>query len=132
MINIASSNARFVANKDDPAIEFFLGEANRARVHRLIVKHVYDRTNGQVKLGQQSDTELQTIMIHFLQKNYNKHLPVDELNRAVVNFSVDNILDNIAYYVQYIRDTTSSTGGGLLDAPMSSRESRERSNKPIF
>lgn len=130
MINFSSQSARLIANKDDPAINHFLGDENRSRIHRLIIQRVYDETNGQVKLGKQSDTELQTIMIHTLQKNFNHHLPIQDLNRVVVNHSVANILQNIAHYTKYITDLNHQKGP--LDAPVSARSSRERTNKPIF
>lgn len=138
VIEIPDQSSRYVSNKEDPSISIFLSQENRENVQRLIIKRVYDKTNGKARIGRQSDTELQVVMIQTLQSQYNHHLPIVELNKLVVNKCTENIINNIGYYVQYINDMNapgplgaSQTAFDLI-VPQNTRESKERSFKSIF
>ena len=137
-IGIPDQYSRYISNKEDPSIEYFMSLANRDKIQNLIIKRVYEKTNGQASIGKQSDNELQVVMIHTLQTNYNHHLPITELNKLVVKKCSENIINNIGYYVQYINDM--NTPGPLgasqstldLIVPQNTRDSKERSFKSIF
>lgn len=137
-IAIASPFSRLVANKNDPSIDIFLGDKNREHVHNMIVKSVYEKTDGKVKLAKQSDNEVKMVMIHTLQMQYNAHRPIQDLNKMVVQHCTQNIIQNIGHYVQYIKDMNApgpmSASQSVMDLllPANTRESRERSNKPIY
>ena len=138
VIEIPDQSSRYVSNKEDPSISYFLGQENRENVQRLIIKRVYDKTSGKARIGRQSDTELQVVMIQTLQSQYNHHLPITELNKIVINKCADNIINNIGYYMQYINDLNapgplgaSQTVFGLI-VPQNTRDSKERSFKSIF
>eukprot|EP00965_Chrysotila_dentata_P097302 3215728-Pleurochrysis_carterae.AAC.1 len=100
------------------------------------MKGVYEKTNGEVAIGKQSDMELQSVMVHTVQRHYEMHLPVMELNRIVVNHCVQNILQNIGYYLTYIRDISAprSQQGSVQDMlmPVNTRSSTERTARPVF
>lgn len=137
-LHIAEPYSRFVSNKEDPAIAHFMSEANRRKIHNLVVKSVYERTGGQAAIGQQSDNELQVVMIHTLQRQYNHHLPITELNRIVVQKCTDNIVQNIAYYTRYLKDMNAPGPVGATQAALdlltssNTRESKEQSFKALF
>jgi hypothetical protein len=137
-ISIPDQSSRYVSNKEDPSILYFMSVANREKIQNLIMKQVYEKTNGQAKIGKQSDNELQVVMIHMLQTQYHHHLPINELNKLVVKKCSENIINNIGYYVQYINDMNAP---GPLGASQSAfdflvsqntRDSKERSFKSIF
>ena len=137
-VSIPDQSSRYVSNKEDPSIVYFMSVSNREKLQDLIMKKVHDKTNGQAKIGRQSDTELQVVMIHTIQTNYNHHLPITELNKLVVNKCSENIINNIGYYVQYINDMNAPGPLGAsqsafdLIVPQNTRDSKERSFKSIF
>lgn len=137
-ISIPDQSSRYVSNKEDPSISYFMSVANRNKIQDLIIKKVYDKTNGQASIGKQSDNELQVVMIHTLQTQYNHHLPITELNKLVVNKCSKNIINNMGHYVQYINDMNASGPLGASDSifdlivPQNTRDSKERSFKSIF
>ncbi len=137
-IHIPDQYSRYVSNKEDPSIKYFMSENNRDHIQKLLIKAVYEKTNGQARIGRQSDNELQVVMIHTLQTQYNHHLPITELNKLVVTKCSDNIINNIGYYVQYVNDINSAGPLGAaqsafdLIVPQNTRDSKERSFKSIF
>jgi len=131
-LNIPEQTSRLVSNKEDPAIQYFLGTYNRNVIHNMIIKAVHESSNGKASIGKQSDSELQVVMIHILQMEYNQHHSIMDLNKMVVRQCSDNILQNMAYYMKYITDLNtpgpigaSQTTMDLL-LPASTRDSRER------
>ena len=137
-MDIAEQSSRYISNKEDPSIQYFMSEMNREKIHMLIIKSVYERTSGQANIGRQSDNELQVIMIHILQSQYNHHLPIADLNRMVVQKCTDNIIQNIGFYSSYIKDMNTPGPIGASEAtldlllPSNTRDSKERAFKSIF
>ena len=137
-MNIPDQSSRYISNKEDPSITYFLSVANRGHIQNLLIKHVYDKTNGKARIGRQSDNELQVVMIHTLQTQYNHHLSITELNKLVVKKCSENIINNIGYYVQYINDMNApgplgaSSSAFDLIVPRNTRDSKERSFKSAF
>ena len=134
-MEIPSQASRMISNKDDPAIAYFLGNENRAKIQRLMAHKVYEETNGKIKIGSQSETALQVVMIHTLQKHYDQYLPIVELNRKVLEVCVPNILTNVGYYLDMMRDRNNQNrGGGRPDllVAQSSRSSRESAYHQLF
>tara|TARA_B100000676_G_scaffold188234_1_gene185038 strand:- start:200 stop:628 length:429 start_codon:yes stop_codon:yes gene_type:complete len=137
-LDIANPTSRFVSNKEDASLNYFLGEHNRSRIHNMIIKAVYEKTEGKASIGRQSDDELQVVMISVIQSNYQEHLPINELNKIVVQRCTKNIIQNLAHYTKYLSDLNSSGPIGTsqdsfqLLVPSSTRASRERSSKVIF
>lgn len=133
-LDIAHDSSRFTGNKDMPHIDVFLGTDNRDIIHNLIIRDVYERTNGKIRLGKQSDTELQLVMITVLQKQYNIYKPVQELNRLVVQTCTSSILENIGYYMNYVKTafTQDTNPFEELLLPKNTRDSKERINRSIY
>lgn len=137
-MNIPNQSSRFVGNKDDASIEHFMSQQNRNRIQNMLKRAVYEKTNGEAKIGDQSDTELQVIMIQMLQNNYHHHHSINDLNRLVVNKCTDNIINNIGYYTMYVRDMNAPGPRGASQSamellmPSNTRESKERTFKSLF
>lgn len=146
-MEIPTQEQRWIAHKDDASVGAFLGSANRERVHRLIIQQVYTETDGRIKIGPQSDEELQIVMIRTMQGNHDRRLPVAELNRLVVQQCTRTILGNVSSYMRFSRDMRTQGAGadaaGGADAlgaddfvrvlrPTTSRDSRERQGRPVF
>lgn len=133
---IADGNSRFVSNKQGPAIEAFLGIENRNLLHKLIIRNVYDKTNGKAKIGQQSDDELQIMMIRTLQEKHDHLRSVQELNQLTIRTATENIIKNIGFYIRYVEDTNNDTrsSSATMDllVPQSTRDSRETPNRAVF
>ena len=147
-VTMAPQWSRFIGNKDNPVAYVFFSKENKSRLHRLIIRAVYDKTDGQVSLGQQSDSELQMVMVRIIQSEYNVYLNIKELNKLVVSFCVQNIIQNIGFYMQYLRDMNEgpnktnydklrnhNNGEGYIDAigmPVNTRDSKESLFKNII
>lgn len=132
-IHIAEQTSRYVNNKEDASVSYFMSQTNRELIHKLIIKSVYEKTNGQATIGRQSDNELQVVMIHTIQEKYNQHLPIVDLNRMVVQQCSNNIIQNIGYYTRYIHDLNAPSAlGEDFIVPQNTRESKERSFNSIF
>jgi hypothetical protein len=87
------------------------------------------------------------VMVRIIQSEYNVYLDIKELNKLVVKFCVDNIIQNIGFYMQYLRDLNegpnkssyeqlrSGGGQGYVDVsarPVNTRESKESVFKNII
>jgi hypothetical protein len=134
-MDIPDQFSRFISNKNDPFINMFMSEQNRDKLQNLIIKSVYTMTNGNAAIGKQSDRDLQIIMIQILQKNYDHRFSIQELNKIVVQTCSKNILANISNYTKYIFDlnnTNTSQSTFELITPQNTRESKEKSFKPLF
>lgn len=138
-MDMAPQWSRFIGNKDCPVANIFFSRENKSRLHRLIIKAVYDKTDGQVSLSNQSDSELHMVMVTIIRSEFNVYQNIKELNKLVVQFCVENIIQNIGFYMQYLRDVNEgpnktsydklrSDGQGFVDAairPVNTRESKE-------
>jgi len=95
-----------------PISDFFFGEKNLNHLQNLLIRLIYQKSNGLYQISRQNDTELLIIMRSiFLQ--YGKHLPLDvqsletqicELNRQVIIYAFPKLMSNIQQYLSYIRD----------------------------
>ena len=141
VLQIAPQWSRFIGNKQNDNAEKFFTNSNKLYLHRLIIQEVYKKTDGRVAIGKQSDSELQVVMINTIQSAYNVHLSLVELNKKVTEHCVNNILQNISFYMQYLNDVnqaTDETYGGMRGSPLditrpeNTRASRERTFKQMF
>mgnify|MGYP006139839553 CR=1 FL=1 len=90
--------------------EHYYSQSNIDVLQESIIKGVYKITNG-VKICRQSEDELLIIMRSiFLQ--YAKHLndninnQINDLNKYVLKYSINNINTNIKQYQGYLKDIT--------------------------
>jgi hypothetical protein len=84
----------------------FFSKNNIDEIQNNIIKEVYNRSDDKYIISKQSEQELLVIMrSYYLQ--YSKNLPtnintqINELNKMVINWSVDEILTNIKQYINY-------------------------------
>lgn len=120
-LQIAPQWSRFVGNKQNDNAERFFTQSNKLLLHRLIIQEVYKKTDGRVAIAKQSDSELQMVMINTIQSAYNLHLSLVQLNKKVTDYCVENILQNIGFYMQYLKDVNEAPDeayGGMRGSPL--------------
>ena len=72
---------------------------------------IYKRTNGQYVIGRQSDHDLKVVM-RSIYLQYGRNLPTDivgqvkELNRRVLEWTVNEVLSNLKQYQVYRKDAS--------------------------
>lgn len=101
--NISSINRNISGNC---VSEIYFSQDNMNIIQEGIYNSVYNTSEGQYKIGKQSEQELKIIMRSFyLQyaKNLNFDLKeqVKELNTMVIRWCVDEIIKNIKQYIEY-------------------------------
>ena len=101
--NISSIN-RYISG--NCVSEIYFSQENMDLIKNVIINSVFNTTEGQFKIGKQSEQELKIIMrsIYFQNsKNLNFDLmdQVRELNTLVIRWSVDEIIKNIKQYLEY-------------------------------
>jgi hypothetical protein len=89
----------------------FFSRENIKIIQNAIRRGVYDKSNSQYVIGEQSCDDLKMIMRSiFLQhsKNipYNIQEQIYELNKLVIAYCVDRIYSEALGYMQYIRDAS--------------------------
>jgi hypothetical protein len=89
----------------------FFSRENIQIIQNAIRKGIYDKSNKQYIIGEQSPDDLKMIMRSvFLQDSRN--LPnniqgqIYELNKVVINYCVDKIYSEALGYMQYIREAS--------------------------
>jgi hypothetical protein len=86
--------------------ETFFSKENRDIIQQGIINSVYNMSDGEYRIGRQSDEEL-TIIMRSMYFQYAKNLnfnikeQVKELNTLVIRWCVDEILKNIRQYIGY-------------------------------
>ena len=86
----------------------FFSKENMKCLQNLLRYQVYIHSNGEYKIGNQNNTDLQIIM-RAIYLQYAKHLPtnileqVKELNNHVVQFSLPRIMSEIKQHIHYIQ-----------------------------
>lgn len=94
---------------DSKLSQLFFSRDNINTIHISLINTVFMVSNGQYKIGKQSELQLQIIMRSiFLQEakhllcNYNQQ--IQELNQKVIDFGVPKIISEIKQYIGYKRD----------------------------
>jgi hypothetical protein len=99
----------------------FFSRENIQIVQNAIRKGVYDKSNNQYIIGEQSCDDLKMIM-RSIYLQHSKNLPyniqgqIQELNNLVVAYCVHNVYSEALGYMQYIRDA--STLNVPIDHPV--------------
>lgn len=91
-----------------PARVFF-SEKNINNIQQKIINNVFNESQGKIKIGRQSDSELKIVMRSvFLQHGQNLNSKIQEqiaqLNKIVLNYCVENVLIGAIGHANYIRD----------------------------
>ena len=137
---ITATKGIFDEENLDPVTKLFFSNDNVKRIQRHIKEEISRRTHGKYKLSEDQDaSDLLVSMrsVLFDANNGAKYLPfkivkqVKKLNRAVVQYVVPDMVENIKQYYGYISDiekpltpmlrpmNVSSAGRKLLSSPMS-------------
>tara|TARA_B100000035_G_scaffold224836_1_gene193327 strand:- start:349 stop:966 length:618 start_codon:yes stop_codon:yes gene_type:complete len=104
-----------------PARVFF-SEKNINNIQQKIINSVFNESQGKIKIGRQSDSELKIVMRSiFLQHGQNLNSKIQEqiaqLNKLVLNYCVENVLIGAIGHVNYIRDLNKTQY--VMDRPQS-------------
>ena len=111
------------------SIKFFSKE-NVDVIQNKLIERVFTESNGNFKIGRQSDLQLQIIM-RSTYLSYGKNSPgdlsfqVNELNQIVVDESLKKILPNIQQYLTYRHDI--STPRHIISHPINPSSAGEKS-----
>jgi hypothetical protein len=87
----------------------FFSKKNIDALQSAIQYYVYQRSNGNIKVGRQSDTELEIIM-RSVYLQYGKNQDVDiinqvkDLNSYVLEYAVSSVISNATQYLVYKKD----------------------------
>ena len=100
-----------------PLATFFFSAKNIDHLQLQLIKGVYDKSNGQYKIGRQCEDELKTIMrsifLQYAKNNGDIEGQVEVLNRRVLDYAVGQVFGEAQGYLKYIRDSSTmySQGG---------------------
>ena len=91
--------------------ELFFSDLNVDALQRGIITLVYKESNNKIRVGKQSNIELEIIMRSiYLQYSRNVQArvvdQVKELNQKVLDYCVQNVLSNAHQYVSYLNDSS--------------------------
>ena len=95
-------------------------QSNIDYLQNEIIRQIYKKTDGKYTIVKQNEDELVIVMKSiFLQNARNNDsdlkYQIDELNKLVLNYCVDNVYINLLQYVKYINDITKEQA--VLDRP---------------
>jgi hypothetical protein len=108
--------------ESNPLSKLFFSDTNIAALQQGMRNMILNKTNGEYKIGNQSQDELLTVMraIYF---DKAKNLPYDvvnqvkQLNQCVLAYTVPRIIDEVKMYQTYLNDI--SSGPQFFDRPES-------------
>ena len=91
--------------------DLYFSQANIDYIQNDIIKQVFEKSDGKYRINKQNEDELVIIMKSiFLQNARNNdndlQYQIDELNKLVLSYSVNNVYVNLLQYIKYIDDIT--------------------------
>lgn len=89
----------------------FFSQENMNHLQAELQKGVYNKSNGNIKIGPQSCDELKTIMrAIYLQnaKNLPHNIPqqIKDLNKCVLDYSINQVYNEAIGYINYCKDVS--------------------------
>jgi hypothetical protein len=98
----------------------YFSQANIDYLQNDIIRQIYKRMDGKYSVVKQNEDELVIVMKSiFLQnaRNNDENIQgqIDELNKLVLSYCVDNVHVNLLQYVKYLKDITSDIP--VIDRP---------------
>tara|TARA_B100001057_G_C22830088_1_gene943054 strand:+ start:1537 stop:2019 length:483 start_codon:yes stop_codon:yes gene_type:complete len=100
----------------------YFSQSNIDYLQDEIVRQIYKRTNGKHRICKQSEDEL-VIVMKSIYLQFSKHVQtnmqyqIDELNKKVLDYCVDNVYSNLLQYLKYVVDITKEQQ--VMDRPQS-------------
>jgi|TARA_B110000285_G_C14965695_1_gene533975 hypothetical protein len=100
----------------------YFSQANIDYLQNDIIRQVFEKSDGKYRINKQNEDELVIVMKSiFLQNARNNdndlQYQIDELNKLVLGYCVNNVYVNLLQYVKYIDDITKETT--VMDRPKS-------------
>lgn len=129
-VQMSSHVSRIFGGVDSPVLNVFMSEQNRAMLRRAVVVAVHKATGGKVAISEQSDIQMQMVMIRIASEQNGMDRPLADLNKDVVHACKQSILSSIGHYVNYIDSL--SADPGIMHRPMSTRDSNETMQRRVF
>ena len=101
--------------------DLYFSQANIDYLQNEIIRKVYEKSDGKHRITKQNEDELVIVMKSiFLQNARNSDIDlqyqIDQLNKLVLDYCVDNVYINLLQYVKYIDDITKETQ--VMDRPI--------------
>ena len=129
------SNALVGNFQQNQVSKLFFSANNIDFLQNKMIEGVFNKSNGNYKIGRQDDDVLKTIMrALYLQfsKNLNTNVreQISELNKHVLDYAVPQIYNEAVGYLKYKRDV--SNLATPIDLPVSSYHSNSLQLKPFF
>ena len=98
----------------------YFSQTNIDHIQNTIIKQIYKKTDGKYSILKQSEDELIIVMKSiFIQYGRNAdndiNIQINELNKRVLDYCVDNVYGNLQQYLKYIDDITKENT--VLDMP---------------
>ena len=115
--------------------KLFFSANNIDFLQSKMIEGVFNKSNGNYKIGRQDDDVLKTIM-RAMYLQFSKNLDTDirgqisELNKHVLDYAVPQIYNEAVGYLKYKRDV--SNLATPIDLPVSSYHSNSLQLKPFF
>lgn len=107
--------------------EVFFSEKNIDLLNKKIILGIFKMTNGEYNIKLQTNENL-LIVMRYIFIEYAKHLPTDiktqikELNCAVINEVIPQLITNITQHTTYLKDISSPLVP--LPSPINTRKSK--------
>ncbi len=91
--------------------DMYYSQTNIDFLQNEIINQIYKKTSGKYRIVKQSEDELvivmKSIFLQYARNNDNEiQLQVNNLNKHVLDYCVDNVYVNLLQYVKYIDDIT--------------------------
>ena len=98
----------------------YFSQTNIDHLQNSIIRQIHKKTDGKYQIVKQSEDELVIVMKSiFLQNARNNdndiQLQINELNKLVLSYCVDNVYTNLLQYLKYIDDITKENT--VMDMP---------------
>lgn len=110
----------------DPVAHAFMSDKNVGRINEGMIQGVLEATDGKLRIGRQSQTELVTIM-RSVYASEARHLPfkveeqVAALNESVLRYSIPQIISEARSHDYYLRDREQSNRAPAPRSVMTSK-----------
>lgn len=128
-------------NCDDPVARAFMGANNIDALNAEMIHAVFESSNGQYRIGKQSQLELATIM-RSVYLTEARHLPgnvpaqVARLNQSVLSYAVPVILSEVEMHNHYMKDRDQANRGvaprTIMASTTGARAEVSAQDRPFF
>ena len=113
--------------------DLYFSQANIDYLQNEIIRQVFEKSDGKYRIAKQNEDELVIVMKSiFLQNSRNSDIDlqyqIDQLNKLVLDYCVDNVYSNLVQHFEYINDITKDQP--VLDMPQTTHIKGTKSLMP--